>query len=147
MYQVQKKRKIGWLFFTMFLCAFLVGMGIGLASKYLKNTPEEKTRDISQPVPIAQEYEELQEIPDRPASAALSEEPEQVVVPEITYYVVAQSGKVCVFVIDEKGQWRFSHNLSIELDSLREEDKKLFEEGLTVSSKEELLSLVEDFSS
>ncbi len=147
MYQVQKKRKTGWLFFAMFLCAFLVGMGIGLAGKYLKKTPEEEARDVRQPNPIAQEYAEPNEIPDRPASAALSEEPEQAIVPEKTYYVVAQAGKVCVFVIDEKGQWRFSHNLSIELDSLREEDKKLFEEGLTVSSREELLSLVEDFSS
>ncbi|MBR7164231.1 MAG: hypothetical protein IKD21_04605 [Clostridia bacterium] len=147
MYQIQKKRKSGWVFFILFLCAFVVGLGLGFVGRYM-NLRQQKSK--STPHQVSEQIQtegENTDIPDRTASVNIIAEAEPTPTVQQPYYVVAQSDKVCVFFMDENGNWRFSHNLAIELDALREEDKQLFYEGITLSSKQELSSLVEDFSS
>ncbi len=139
MYQVTKKRK-GILFYLfLFVCAFAVGLGIGYAR--LKN--RKPALPLTETPPSAR-MEQKQE-PEQVASAHLpieAEEPE-----ETGYFVVEQDGKVCVFKVDADGLKRFSHFIPVELDALKEGDRALFQEGLPLETKEELLSLVEDFSS
>ncbi len=146
MYQVQKKRRSVWWLLALFLCAFIVGLGIGLAGVELNWWSKE-------PEPAPEPYGELIlpketeiEIPDQAASVII-EADEKARPPVETYYVTAQGSKVSVFTIDGAGHRQFSHNLAIELDALREEDKQLFYEGITLYSKEELSSLIEDFGS
>ncbi len=141
MYQVQKKKK-GFLFYIfLFACAFSVGLGIGYAS--IRHRTEEKKSEIKTDIP--QIKSEEKEEPGQVVSASL---PEVTQAPEETgYFVIEQDGRVCVFTTDSAGTRRFSHTLSIQLEALKEEDKKLFQEGIVLQTKEELLSLVEDFSS
>ncbi len=148
MYRIQKKRK-GLLFFViLFLCAFSVGLGVGYANirNRIEEVEPEALREIED-IPRVRIPEE--EEPGQAASAPLTEEPEKTEEPvvSISYWVEAVSGKVRVFTVDEAGVKRFSHTLPIEIESLREEDQKLFRTGFSLSSKEELLSFVEDFSS
>ncbi len=143
MYQVQKK-KSGWFYVTLFLCAFAVGLGIGYAGirsslRKQKTPPAENTVTQDEENPAVAE-------PNRAVSVVPTEEKEEPA-EKITYFVQARSGKVCVFAVDASGTKRFSHNLAITLDALREADRALFDEGIEVASKEELSSLVEDFGS
>ncbi len=146
MYEVKRKRKRGFAYFLiLFLCAFSVGLGIGYGSirlGYMGNHQEEPLE--------ATEPEKTLE-PDRQAAAQVAEEPSVAPSPSPAkmpgFLVREEAGRVCVFVLDEEDRPRFSHNLSIELDALREEDRKLFKEGIHISSKEELYALMEDFSS
>ncbi len=146
MYQVQKKRGGIWWILALFLCAFIVGLGIGLVGVRLgmKSQEPEPVREQSKELILPRETES--EIPDQAASVILETE-EKINPPEETFYITAQGNKVSVFTIDKEGHRKFSHNLSIELDALREEDKQLFYEGITLYSKEELSSLIEDFGS
>ncbi len=146
MYQVQKKRKRVWWFLSLFLFAFIVGVGIGLVGVGLRRQNDEPktTSDLSERLVLPKESGT--DIPDQAASVILEAEKE-LEPPEETYFVTAQGNKVSVFTIDSEGHRQFSHNLAIELDALREEDKQLFYEGITVYSKQELSSLMEDFSS
>ena len=146
MYEVKRKRKRGFAYvLILFLCAFSVGLGIGYGSirlGYMGADQEE---------PVATEAPEKTMEPDRQAVAQVAEEPvaSETPVPAKMpgFLVKEESGRVCVFVLDEEERPRFSHNLSIELDALREEDRKLFRDGIRISSKEELYALMEDFGS
>lgn len=141
MYRVQKK-KSGWFYVTLFLCAFAVGLGIGYAGIQMKLRDEKM---ISPKTPVIQEEEKpTSDEPNRAVSVVPAEEE---VAEKITYFIQERSGKVCVFTVDSSGTKRFSHNLAITLDALREEDRALFREGIKISSKAELSSLVEDFGS
>ena len=148
MYQVQKKRKSGWFFVVLFLCAFAVGLGIGYAGVRAKL--REKNAELPQEIQLSEKNEPMaDQEPGQPASAPMAEKQEAEVKNEAeeSYFVQEKAGKVCVFRIDSEGVRRFSHYLSIELEALREADKQLFREGIKVSNKEELLSLTEDFGS
>ena len=146
MYEVKRKRKRSFAYFLiLFLCAFSVGLGIGYGSirmGYMGNGQEE---------PVVTEAPEKTAEPDRQAVAQVAEEPviseTPVPVKMPGFLVKEESGRVCVFVLDEEERPRFSHNLSIELDALREEDRQLFREGIRINTKEELYSLMEDFGS
>ncbi|MBR5236650.1 MAG: hypothetical protein IKW06_04705 [Clostridia bacterium] len=147
MYRVQKKGKAGILILLLFLCAFAIGLGVGYGNVQSKKNQtkiaapegslslEESTTAPKETTPQG-----------KPASLPLVVE-EETSAGESTYFVKSQDGTVCVFIVLENGDHRFSHKLSIELDALRETDKILFEKGITVHSKEELAALVEDFSS
>ena len=146
MYQIQKKRRSMWWFFALFLCAFIAGLGIGFAGIRLgvKSQEPEPVHTRSKEIILPSETE--MEIPEQAASVILEAE-EKINPPGETFYVTAQGNKVSVFTIDQEGHRKFSHNLAIELDALREEDKQLFYEGITLYTKEELSSLIEDFGS
>jgi hypothetical protein len=47
----------------------------------------------------------------------------------------------------DRGERVFSHKLPVEARTLRAGDKRMFQEGFYVESREELLMLAEDFSS
>lgn len=146
MYQVQKKRRGIWWILALFLCAFIVGLGIGIAGikQGTKTKEPEPVRAQSKELILPMETES--EIPEQVASVILEAE-ETITPPEETFYVTVQGNKVSVFTIDKEGHRKFSHNLDIELDALRAEDKQLFYEGITLYTKEELSSLIEDFGS
>ncbi len=145
MYEVKRKRKKGFVTaLLVFLCAFSVGLGIGYGGVKMgilkgREPQPEPQKTVQTP------------IPDRQASAGLAEEAEQTQSPTASpkpgFFIRVEGDKVCVFTLDEEGKKRFSYNLPIELGDLREEDQKLFLEGITIGSKEELLSFIEDFSS
>jgi len=148
MYQVQKRRRSVWFYIFLFAGAFAIGLGIGYTAvrvsfKRQQAMPEQL---VVQP---QQTEAEASQTPGQPASVTVTvAEPETAEEPaKQSYFVIEQSGRVCAFFIDKEGKRTFSHTLSIELDDLRAEDRKLFREGITVYSKEELSSLVEDFSS
>ncbi len=149
MYQVQRKRKRRGLYFLiLFLCAFAIGMGIGYGGVKM-NLWQQETEAVPEQSP--QDLQPLQTketpAPDKPASVNLVTEAEPLDNPESSYFVVEEAGRVCVFTVDETGQMRFSHNLSIELDDLRPEDRQLFATGIRIETKQELLALMEDFGS
>ena len=146
MYQVQKKRKSGWWLLALFLCAFIVGLGIGFAGVALRGQTREPEQLSGQSAKQVMPKETEPDIPDQAASLIVEPE-EKTEPPEVIYYVTARGNKVSVFTVDGEGRRQFSHNLAIELDALREEDKQLFYEGITVYSKQELSSLIEDFGS
>ncbi|MBQ2696695.1 MAG: BofC C-terminal domain-containing protein [Clostridia bacterium] len=146
MYQVQKRRRSVWFYIFLFASAFAVGLGIGYAAVRLNFKQQQATKPETLTNPIFREAKESPE-PGRAASTTVTTTEEVSEPEEQIYFVVEQSGRVRVFLVDNDGKRKFSHNLSIELDALRAEDRKLFSEGITVYSKEELSSLVEDFSS
>ena len=84
---------------------------------------------------------------NRPASVNLVVNEPETKKGRPQYFVINQKDGVCVFSLDENGQRKFSHKLAIELDALPEVDQKLFNDGITLYSKQELLELTEDFSS
>ncbi len=145
MYEVKRKRKKGFVVaLFVFLCAFSVGLGIGYGGVKLGyfGKKQEVPRVVPSAVPSP--------IPDRQASANLAEEAEASPSPSPKpqgYFVRVEGNRVCAFTVDEDGEKKFSHNLPIELGALREQDQQMLLEGIMLSSKEELLSLVEDFSS
>lgn len=140
MYQVQRKRK-GFVFFTLiFLGAFAVGLGIGYATIKLHTEPR-------QPQPAEQIEATPTAVPTlRPASVNMLV-PEETKAQTAQYFVAEQNGTVSVFTLDENGNKKFSHHLPIQVEALREADRKLFKEGIFLYSKQELLELTEDFSS
>ena len=146
MYQVQKKGKSVWFYIFLFVCAFAVGLGIGYTAVRMNFKQQQDEKPGTLTSPVHQKAEE-NPIPERATAATLVTSEEILEPTKQTYFIVEQSGRVRVFLVDEEGKQKFSHNLSIELGSLRPEDQKLFREGITVYSKEELSSLVEDFSS
>ncbi|MBE7021819.1 MAG: hypothetical protein E7414_01205 [Ruminococcaceae bacterium] len=147
MYQVQKKKRRWPLFILLFLCAFAVGMGIGYGGikmnreRSLNNEPP-RPAQTSSAQPGATEPPEL-------AAALTTVLPAETPVPLVSehYFVKEEAGEVCVFSVDEIGEKRFSHKLPIALKDLREEDRRLFREGIYLDSKQALLELTEDFSS
>lgn len=64
-----------------------------------------------------------------------------------TYTVKTENSKVYLFKTDESGNVLEKQPLPINLNSLLEEDKKLLAEGIKISKKEELASVLEDFGS
>ncbi|MGN1059507.1 MAG: BofC C-terminal domain-containing protein [Clostridia bacterium] len=147
MYRVQKKKRGGLFFLVLFLCAFAVGLGIGYGGikMNLWRQEAEAVPDSVPSVPSAAPGAETA-APGRPASLSVVV-PEETAPPQPQYFVISKDGAVCVFTLDEKGEQRFSHKLSIELEALRKSDQKLFEEGIYLYSKQELLELTEDFAS
>ena len=142
MYRVQKKRKGILFYLLLFLCAFSVGLGIGYAviQKKAADVKERRMESIQSEVSSSAEPPE-----GRPALA-------EMIVEEVTpitpgYFVVAQGESVCVFLIEANGNKRFSHKLGIELEALPPVDQQLFQEGIYLYSKEELMALTEDFTS
>ncbi len=144
MYRVQRRKK-GILFYVvLFVCAFSVGLGIGygvIKSKKEKEEPFLKQETLEVP-PVASSTP-----PNHPASLNLVLEEPEATQGRPQYFVINQKDGVCVFSLDENGKQKFSHKLAIELDSLPEVDQKLFNDGITLYSKQELLELTEDFSS
>lgn len=64
-----------------------------------------------------------------------------------TYTVKTENAKVYLFKTDESGNILEKQPLPINLNSLLDEDKKLLTQGIKISKKEELASVLEDFGS
>ncbi len=145
MYQVHRKRKSVWFYLLLFVCAFAVGLLVGYVSIRFFKQPQNE--EVIPPVIMAEA--EPSASPHRAASATLITEdlPKENPRSEQQYFIIEEDEVVRVYNVDENGSKRFSHNVSIETDSLRPDDKKLFKDGIYVATREELLSLIEDFSS
>jgi len=145
MYRVQRKRK-GWLFYTLlFLAAFAIGLGIGYGVIRMQAARQEEFFKSLE----AQNAMQPQKREDEPnlAAAVTTVVPKATEAPQTGYFVTEKDGDICVFVVETDGSKRFSHKLPIVVKDLREEDQKLFREGIFLESKRELLELTEDFSS
>ncbi|MBE7049016.1 MAG: hypothetical protein E7393_06630 [Ruminococcaceae bacterium] len=147
MYRVQKKKRGGVFFWVTLLCTAAILTGVGFGGfhitdelKNIQGTPSAMPQTES----AMQAGETIS--PNFPVSLPMvvSEEREES---GLRYLVIEQSGDVCVFILDEEGERRFSHKLAIETEALREADQNLFKEGIVLQSKQELLELMEDFSS
>ena len=145
MYQVRRKRKGVWFYLFLFAGAFAIGLLSGYAGIRFFKQPQ--TKEIVPPA--VKTKTEPTASPHRAASLPLVTEDatNEIPEPELQYFVIEEDEVVRVYTVDGNGSKRFSHNVSIETDSLRPEDKKLFKEGIHVASRDELLSLIEDFSS
>lgn len=147
MYRVQKKRRGGLFFSLLFLCAFVIGLGIGyggIKMNLWKNGADAMPGRTQTEPPLYADRETPE--PNRAASLS-TVVPAETEPPRQMYFVAAQDGVVCVFTIDENGDKRFSHKIPIELGALRQEDQNLFKEGIYLYSKQEMLELMEDFGS
>ncbi len=85
----------------------------------------------------------VQGLRDAPAARAAASTPAAVSARPDSFTLCAKNG--CVAVLDP--DCGAAVVTDIELDTLRESDRLLIEDGLTVSSREELLALLEDLGS
>ena len=63
------------------------------------------------------------------------------------YLMVCEGELVNLYTINKDGDQIFEKVLDIDISSLKEEDKDLLTSGILVDSKDDILSLIEDFSS
>lgn len=63
------------------------------------------------------------------------------------YLMVAEGELVNLYTINKDGYKIFEKVLDIDIASLKEEDKDLLTSGILVDTKDDILSLIEDFSS
>ena len=63
------------------------------------------------------------------------------------FVVMAEGSKVFLYKISPDGEKNIEQTLPINLNALRNEDKKLLTEGISVKNKQELASILEDFGS
>lgn len=63
------------------------------------------------------------------------------------YLVIAESGLVNLYVIGIDGNKTFEQILEIDANSLTPNDRKLLKQGIILDTKEDLLSLLEDYTS
>lgn len=145
MYRVQRKRR-SWIFYTLlFLAAFAIGLGIGYGVIRLQAARQEEFFNSIK----AQQTAKPPQREDEPnlAAAVTTTVPQATETPQTGYFVMEKEGDICVFLLEADGSKRFSHKLPIVVKDLRPEDQKLFQEGIFLESKRELLELTEDFSS
>ena len=145
MYQVRKKKRAWPWLMLLFLCAFAVGLGIGYGSIKMN-----RQRNLNSVVQEAPAHPSPSVTPEPNLAAAVTTMvPAESVQPgvAVTYFVQEEAGEVCVFSVNSAGERRFSHKLPIALNDLRPEDRALFKQGISVSTRQELLELTEDFSS
>ena len=139
MYQVRKKKRAWPWLVLLFLCAFAVGLGIGYGS--IKMNRQRSLNSVkpqgetARPAPSATTEPNL-------AAAVTTMMPAESVHPgeAVTYFVQEEAGEVCVFSVNSAGERRFSHKLAIALNDLRPEDRALFKQGVSVSTRQELLN-------
>lgn len=151
-YQTRRRRGKGiFLLLLAFLCAVAVGLGIGYAGVKLELIPNKidaQPEPTATPLPLGSAAPTT--IPEEEnAAVSLStivpEEPESLY--RSGFLVKAEDGDVCIFKIEPDGTTVYSHKIPVELSALRSEDKKRFLNGIHVENQQELLELVEDFSS
>ena len=97
--------------------------------------------------PPAQEAQPQRQAPEVQQTPAVSEPPapaESAAAEEETYLLKEYNGQIAVYYNHADEPLEF---LSIDYNSLRAYDKQLFQEGITVHTKEEIAQLEEDFSS
>lgn len=63
------------------------------------------------------------------------------------YIAKAQDGKVAIYEVYTNGYEKLISMPDITLSQIPEQDKASFEEGIVLTGREELASLIEDFSS
>lgn len=63
------------------------------------------------------------------------------------YLMISEGELVNLYTINKDGDKIFEKVLDIDISSLKEEDKDLLTSGILVDSKDDILSLIEDFSS
>ena len=63
------------------------------------------------------------------------------------YLVISESGIVALYVIGTDGNKTFKKILEIDKNSLTKNDQELLSQGIILDTQEELLSLIEDYSS
>ncbi len=63
------------------------------------------------------------------------------------YLVIAQNGLVNLYVINSDGNKTFEKILEIDKNALTPNDQKLLTQGIILDTREDLLSLLEDYTS
>lgn len=63
------------------------------------------------------------------------------------YLVIAEAGLVALYVIGIDGNKTFEQILEIDKNSLTKHDQELLSQGIILDTREDLLSLIEDYSS
>lgn len=63
------------------------------------------------------------------------------------YFIISEGSLVNLYTINKDGYRMFEKVLDIDISSLKEEDKQLLTGGILVDTKNDLLSLIEDYSS
>jgi len=75
------------------------------------------------------------------------EEPQDFTPDNNDYLVICEGNLVNLYVINEDGDKIFDSVLEIDISSLTSDDKNLLNSGIMLSDKEDLLSLIEDYTS
>lgn len=65
----------------------------------------------------------------------------------IRYKIVAKNGELVIYKVHKNGEEIFYDNTYISVDTLKEEDYKMFEEGIIKDTIEEVRELLENYSS
>ncbi len=63
------------------------------------------------------------------------------------YLVISENGMVNLYVIGDDGSKTFDQILEIDKNALTPNDQKLLSQGIILDTKEDLLSLIEDYTS
>lgn len=129
-----------------------VGIALGYASvryesfpflndKILSPIPEEtKAPDKAiEPEPVYTNVVENEVLKSESTEIAESVNP--------TFLVQAENNKVFLYKVLPDGTKNIEQTLPININALRNEDKKLLEKGINVENKQQLASILEDFGS
>lgn len=155
----QPRKKHSFLKLTAILIfSAAAGMFLGYASVRFKSFPFYEK--LNNPSPKAKEEEQIQLPSYEPIYTNLTENneiPKEDPVPTPTevpaeststdYIVRCEADRVYLFKVATDGTITPEYTLPININSLKEEDKKLLYSGINIKSKQELASLLEDFGS
>lgn len=141
-----KKRIISSVFFALCLVLGMVICG-SFGYMWAKNKAPQKSDAQSREKPIQNDgiYAPLK----RPEGLreAFADSQNITIENKDDYLVIAEAGLVTLYVIGVDGNKTFEQILEIDKNSLTENDQKLLSQGIILDTREDLLSLIEDYSS
>lgn len=127
----RKKKLRNRVIFTA-ICVFVLTLGI-----YLNYRPDEKVENTANKVKV----EESRETDETESSETDTNKARE------TYLIKEVNGVVKVFLCDEKNHKELYLITSIPFELLSESDQKLFKDGVSIESEDELGRFLENFDS